>query len=208
MHTDFVELLRLDDLDLNLFRGWCHAGAPLRAFGGQVAAQALVAAGRTVETGRPVHSLHGYFMRPGDPRRPLVYEVERLRDGHSYSTRRVTAIQRGEAVFTLSASFKRPEESPERQREMPLLPGPEGLPNPYAAWAEGGPESYWATTGRLTLDMRIMPPGTGNFQTRRRFASAANGIGGRRAGCFVKRSIRISPRSSTGRSLIRRRWND
>ena len=158
--SDFVDLLRLDDLDLNLFRGWCHAGAPLRAFGGQVAAQALVAAGRTVEAGRPVHSLHGYFMRPGDPRRPLVYEVERLRDGHSYSTRRVTAIQRGEAVFTLSASFKRPEESPERQREMPLLPGPEGLPNPYAAWAEGGPESYWATSGRLTLDMRIMPPGT------------------------------------------------
>ncbi|MFC1401605.1 MULTISPECIES: acyl-CoA thioesterase II [Streptacidiphilus] len=158
--SDFVDLLRLDDLDLNLFRGWCHAGAPLRAFGGQVAAQALVAAGRTVETGRPVHSLHGYFMRPGDPRRPLVYEVERLRDGHSYSTRRVTAIQRGEAVFTLSASFKRPEESPERQAVMPLLPGPEGLPNPYAEWAESGSESYWATTGRLTLDMRIMPPGT------------------------------------------------
>ncbi len=159
----FVDLLRLDDIDLNLFRGWCHAGAPLRAFGGQVAAQALVAAGRTVERGRLVHSLHSYFMRPGDPRLPLVYEVERLRDGHSYTTRRVTAIQRGEAVFTLSASFKKPESGPDRQRAMPLLPDPEGLPDPYADWAEAGssnPENYWASTGRLTLEMRIVPPGS------------------------------------------------
>jgi acyl-CoA thioesterase-2 len=153
----FVDLLRLDEIDQGLFRGWCHAGAPLRAFGGQVAAQALVAAGRTVSPGRLVHSLHGYFMRPGDPRRPLVYEVEALRDGGSYTTRRVTAIQNGEAVFTLSASFKTPEESQDRQREIPDLPGPEGLPDPYAAWAAGGPESYWGTTGRLTLDMRIVP---------------------------------------------------
>jgi acyl-CoA thioesterase II len=159
----FVDLLRLDDLGLNLFRGWCHAGAPLRAFGGQVAAQALVAAGRTVEPGRPVHSLHSYFMRPGDPRRPLVYEVERLRDGHSYTTRRVTAIQRGEAVFTLSASFKKPEDGPDRQRGMPQLPDPEKLPDPYTRWASAGnpdPENYWASTGRLTLDMRAVPPGT------------------------------------------------
>ncbi|MHA6758585.1 acyl-CoA thioesterase [Streptacidiphilus sp. PAMC 29251] len=161
--SGFVDLLRLDDIDLNLFRGWCHAGAPLRAFGGQVAAQALVAAGRTVEPGRPVHSLHSYFMRPGDPRRPLVYEVERLRDGLSYTTRRVTAIQRGEAVFTLSASFKTPESGPDRQREMPLLPDPEGLPDPYAEWAKEGnpdPENYWASTGRLTLEMRVVPPGS------------------------------------------------
>ncbi|MEY9847216.1 acyl-CoA thioesterase [Streptacidiphilus sp. MAP5-3] len=155
--TSFVDLLSLDEIDKGLFRGWCHAGAPLRAFGGQVAAQALVAAGRTVAEGRQVHSLHGYFMRPGDPRRPLVYEVDALRDGGSYSTRRVTAIQRGEAVFTLSASFKRPEESPDRQAVMPNLPGPENLPDPYAAWAAGGPENYWGSTGRLTLDMRIVP---------------------------------------------------
>ncbi|MBF9066553.1 acyl-CoA thioesterase [Streptacidiphilus fuscans] len=155
--TSFVDLLSLDEIDKGLFRGWCHAGAPLRAFGGQVAAQALVAAGRTVAEGRLVHSLHGYFMRPGDPRRPLVYEVDSLRDGGSYSTRRVTAIQRGEAVFTLSASFKRPEESPDRQAVMPDLPGPENLPDPYAAWAAGGPENYWGSTGRLTLDMRIVP---------------------------------------------------
>jgi len=169
----FVDLLRLDDIDVNLFRGWCHAGAPLRAFGGQVAAQALVAAGRTVGPGRLVHSLHGYFMRPGDPRRPLVYEVERLRDGRSYATRRVTAIQRGEAMFTLSASFKVPEESPDRQRSVPLLPDPELLPDPYADWADagsdggnaagpkgGGSGDYWTTTGRLTLDMRTVPHGS------------------------------------------------
>jgi acyl-CoA thioesterase-2 len=96
-------------------------------------------------------------MRPGDPRRPLVYEVEDLRDGGSYSTRRVTAIQRGEAVFTLSASFKIPEQSPDRQAAMPDFPGPEDLPDPYAAWAAGGPESYWGSTGRFTLDMRIVP---------------------------------------------------
>ena len=155
--SSFVDLLRLDDIDLNLFRGWCHAGAPLRAFGGQVAAQALVAAGRTVAPGRLVHSLHGYFMRPGDPRRPLVYEVERLRDGRSYATRRVTAIQRGEAMFTLSASFKVPEESPSRQRGVPLLPDPELLPDPYADWADDGTGGYWETTGRLTLDMRSVP---------------------------------------------------
>jgi acyl-CoA thioesterase-2 len=159
--SGFVDLLSLDEIDLNLFRGWCHAGAPLRAFGGQVAAQALVAAGRTVETGRAVHSLHGYFMRPGDPRRPLVYEVERLRDGRSYATRRVTAIQNGEAMFTLSASFKVPEGGPERQRVMPPLPDPERLPDPYANWAEnGGSENYWSTTGRRTLDMRIVPQGS------------------------------------------------
>jgi acyl-CoA thioesterase II len=162
----FVDLLRLDDIDLNLFRGWCHAGAPLRAFGGQVAAQALVAAGRTVVPGRLVHSLHGYFMRPGDPRRPLVYEVERLRDGHSYATRRVTAIQRGEAVFTLSASFKVPEDSPDRQRAVPQLPDPDLLPDPYAQRADGDAENYWATTGRLTLDMRTVPRGSASLPER------------------------------------------
>jgi len=179
----FVDLLRLDEIDLNLFRGWCHAGAPLRAFGGQVAAQALVAAGRTVGPERLVHSLHGYFMRPGDPRRPLVYEVERLRDGHSYATRRVTAIQGGEAVFTLSASFKVPEESPDRQRAVPLLPDPELLPDPYADWAEAGSDGgngsgngsgsgsgsgdYWTTIGRLTLDLRTVPRGSASLPDRR-----------------------------------------
>ncbi|MFF4649245.1 acyl-CoA thioesterase [Streptomyces sp. NPDC001380] len=158
--STFAELLRLDELDENLFRGTCHAGAPLRAFGGQVAAQALTAAGRTTGAGRAVHSLHGYFVRPGDPRRPIVYQVERVRDGRSYTTRRVGAVQRGEVIFTLSASFKEPEEGAERQRSAPGVPGPEELPDPYAAWAEADPEGYAASALSRTLRMRFVPPGS------------------------------------------------
>jgi acyl-CoA thioesterase-2 len=97
-------------------------------FGGQVAGQALVAAGRTVPEDRAVHSLHAYFIRPGDPVVPIVYTVDRTRDGHSFSTRRVTAIQHGRAIFTLSASFHRPETGLEHQVPMPDAPDPEGLP--------------------------------------------------------------------------------
>jgi acyl-CoA thioesterase-2 len=151
----FAELLSLDQIEVNLFRGWCHAGAPLRAFGGQVAAQALVAAGRTVAEERPVHSLHGYFLLPGDPRQPIVYEVERVRDGRSYTTRRVTGLQKGAAIFTLSASFKRAEEAPERQRPMPEVPGPEELPDPYPLWAEADPEHF--ASRPLPQQMRYVP---------------------------------------------------
>ncbi|WP_037577645.1 acyl-CoA thioesterase [Phaeacidiphilus oryzae] len=153
----FAELLRLDEIEQNLFRGWCHAGAPLRAFGGQVAAQALVAAGRTVGAERHVHSLHGYFMRPGDPRRPIVYEVDRVRDGRSYTTRRVTGVQNGEAIFTLSASFKVPEKDEGRQRTMPVVPPPEELPDPYPAWKELDPEGYAASHTHLAMDLRFVP---------------------------------------------------
>ncbi|WP_322973142.1 acyl-CoA thioesterase [Peterkaempfera griseoplana] len=153
----FPELLRLDEIDKNLFRGSCHAGAPLRAFGGQVAAQALTSAGRTVGADRAVHSLHGYFIRPGDPRRPIVYEVERVRDGRSYTTRRVTAVQRGEAIFTLSASFKEPETGAERQRTAPTVTPPEELPDPYLAWAEADPDGYARSAAARTLQMRFVP---------------------------------------------------
>ncbi|WP_405010645.1 acyl-CoA thioesterase [Kitasatospora sp. NBC_01539] len=155
----FVDLLRIEELDENLFRGSCHAGAPMRAFGGQVAAQALTAAGRTIGAERTVHSLHGYFLRPGDPTRPIVYQVDRVRDGLSYATRRVTAVQRGEAIFTLSASFKRPEASTERQRTMPPVPGPEELPDPFAAWREANPEDFAKSTGFRALEMRFLPAG-------------------------------------------------
>jgi acyl-CoA thioesterase II len=94
-------------------------------FGGQVAGQALVAAGRTVPADRPVHSLHAYFIRPGDTAVPLVYTVERLRDGRSFTTRRVTAIQHGKAIFTLSASFQIPESGFEHSAPMPEVPGPD-----------------------------------------------------------------------------------
>ena len=96
-------------------------------FGGQVAGQALVAAGRTVPDDRPVHSLHAYFIRPGDPAVPLIYSVDRIRDGRSFTTRRVSAIQHGKAIFTLSASFHHPEPGPTTPLPMPAAPPPELL---------------------------------------------------------------------------------
>jgi acyl-CoA thioesterase-2 len=113
------ELLELERIEENLYRGWCHQGSPQRAFGGQVAAQALTAAGSTVVEDRPVHSLHGYFVRGGRTDTPIVYEVERTRDGGSFSTRRVVAIQGGETIFSLSASFQRAATSSEHQAAMP-----------------------------------------------------------------------------------------
>ena len=100
-----MELLSIETLDLDLFRGRSpDAPAQTRVFGGQVAAQALMAASRTVE-GRAVHSLHAYFLRPGNPRRPIIYSVQRTRNGRSYSARRVEAIQAGDVIFNLTASF-------------------------------------------------------------------------------------------------------
>jgi acyl-CoA thioesterase-2 len=104
--TGFVERLTLSRIDRDIFIGWCHAGSPLRAFGGQVAAQALVAAGTTVEQpGRVVHSLHAYFLRAGSTTDHIVYMVDRPRDGRSFSTRRVRAVQYGKTIFTMSASY-------------------------------------------------------------------------------------------------------
>jgi acyl-CoA thioesterase II len=123
-----VELLDLEQIELDIFRGRSPEGERRqRVFGGQVAGQALVAAGRTVPADRPVHSLHAYFIRPGDPTVPLVYLVERVRDGRSFTTRRVSAIQHGKTIFTLSASFHRPEEGAEHAEPMPAVPRPEEL---------------------------------------------------------------------------------
>lgn len=118
--------LDLEQLELNLFRGQQPDEKRQRVFGGQVAAQALIAAGRTVED-RAVHSIHAYFLRPGDPNLPIIYQVERTRDGRSFSTRRVTAIQHGRPIFTLSASFHIEESSFEHQKTMPDVPDPETL---------------------------------------------------------------------------------
>jgi acyl-CoA thioesterase II len=121
-----VALLDLEQIEVDIFRGRSPEGERRqRVFGGQVAGQALVAAGRTVPSDRPVHSLHAYFIRPGDPAVPLVYLVERVRDGKSFTTRRVTAVQHGEAVFTLSASFHRPEPGLEHSDPMPAVPPPD-----------------------------------------------------------------------------------
>jgi acyl-CoA thioesterase-2 len=122
-----IAVLDLEELEVNLFRGRTPKEDRLRVFGGQVAGQALVAAGRTVED-RVVHSLHAYFLRPGDPSIPILYEVDRIRDGRSFATRRVVAIQHGNAIFNLSASFQRPEDGLEHQIAMPPAPDPESLP--------------------------------------------------------------------------------
>ncbi len=125
----FEDRFALTRVDRDIFTGFCHAGAPLRAFGGQVAAQALVAAGSTVEQdGRRVHSLHGYFLRAGRTADPIVYLVERPRDGRSFSTRLVRAVQYGETIFTMSASFADAEPGPERHGPMPSVPSPDDLP--------------------------------------------------------------------------------
>jgi acyl-CoA thioesterase-2 len=124
-----VDILDLERIEEDIFRGSSPTEGPQRVFGGQVAGQALVAAGRTVPPERAVHSLHAYFIRPGDPEVPIVYTVDRTRDGRSFSTRRVTAIQHGRAIFTLSASFHRPESGLEHQVAMPEAPGPEDLPD-------------------------------------------------------------------------------
>jgi len=125
---DLIHLLDLEALEVNLFRGVSWKDERPRVFGGQVAGQALVAAGRTVNDGKGVHSLHAYFLRPGDPTIPIVYEVDRIRDGKSFTTRRVVAIQRGEAIFNLQASFHRAEEGFDHQVTMPDAPAPESLP--------------------------------------------------------------------------------
>lgn len=122
-----VELLDLEEIEINIFRGRSPQEDRQRVFGGQVAGQALVAAGRTVESGQ-VHSLHAYFLRPGDPTIPILYEVDRIRDGRSFTTRRVVAIQHGRAIFHLSASFQKPERGLEHHVPMPDAPDPESLP--------------------------------------------------------------------------------
>ncbi len=118
--------MSLQQVDRDIFTGWCHSGAPLRAYGGQIAAQSLMAAGRTVgDPDRHVHSLHGYFLRPGRTKDSITYLVERPRDGRSFSTRFVRAVQNGETIFMMTASFATRDAGPEHQFTRPDLPGPE-----------------------------------------------------------------------------------
>ena len=124
---DLLKILDLEQIEVNLFRGQSPKSGWQRVFGGQVIGQSLVAARRTVE-GRHPHSLHGYFMRPGDPKVPIVYEVDRIRDGKSFTTRRVVAVQHGQAIFAMSASFQVDEGGFDHQAAMPNVPGPDELP--------------------------------------------------------------------------------
>ncbi|MEZ4453981.1 MAG: acyl-CoA thioesterase II [Nannocystaceae bacterium] len=124
---DLLELLRLEPLEKNLFRGQSQDLGWGTVFGGQVLGQALSAAQQTVPVGRSVHSLHGYFLHAGDARRPIIYDVDCIRDGKSFTTRRVVAIQGGRAIFSMSASFQIVEEGLDHQAPMPEVPGPEDL---------------------------------------------------------------------------------
>jgi acyl-CoA thioesterase II len=129
--ADLVAILDLEPIEVNLFRGRSPQQSWQRVFGGQVVGQALVAACRTVEdlAERPPHSLHAYFLLGGDPKVPIVYEVDRIRDGKSFTTRRVVAIQHGHAIFSMSVSFHVREPGFTHQAPMPNVPGPEELPS-------------------------------------------------------------------------------
>ena len=127
--AELVGLLRLERLENTLFRGQSQDLGWGTVFGGQVLGQALSAAQQTVPAERHVHSFHGYFLRSGDVSRPIIYDVECIRDGRSFTTRRVVAIQNGHAIFSMSASFQAPEPGFEHQSPMPAAPGPDGLPS-------------------------------------------------------------------------------
>ncbi|RAK59316.1 acyl-CoA thioesterase II [Phenylobacterium hankyongense] len=132
---DLTETLQLERLEVNLFRGTTADNSPGRIFGGQVIAQSLLAAYETVEE-RICHSMHCYFIRPGDPTVPIVFEVDRSRDGGSFTTRRVIAVQHGQQIFNLAASFQVAEEGFEHQAPMPAAPGWADLPDEAEAQRE------------------------------------------------------------------------
>ncbi|GAA0241004.1 acyl-CoA thioesterase II [Actinomadura nitritigenes] len=154
-----LDLLDLEQIENDIFRGRSPEERRQRVFGGQVAGQALVAAGRTVPVNRPVHSLHAYFIRPGDPLVPIVYTVDRVRDGRSFTTRRVSAIQHGKAIFTLSASFQIVEDGPAHHAPMPDAPDPETLPDSLARltplFGEAGARAF---VDRRPFDVRHATP--------------------------------------------------
>ena len=154
-----VGLLDLERIEVDVFRGRQPEDEQRqRVFGGQVAGQALVAAGRTVPEDRPVHSLHAYFLRPGDPTIPIVYTVDRIRDGRSFTTRRVVGIQHGKAIFNLQASFQVAEDGLEHATAMPQAPPPESLPTMEEVLRPiGGPaHAWWDRPG--PIDARPVTP--------------------------------------------------
>ena len=158
---EVLDLLDLEKIEENIFRGVSPTDRIQRVFGGQVLGQALVAAARTVD-GRLCHSLHAYFLRAGDPKVPILYEVDRSRDGTSFTSRRVVAIQHGRPIFTLEASFQRAESGYEHQFEMPLVPAPETLPSDQELRAKAAdrlPEEARAWFSRpRPIEMRPVEP--------------------------------------------------
>lgn len=154
-----LEVLTLEELDVDVYRGQTPETSLQRVFGGQVLGQALMASGLTVPGDRTVHSLHGYFLRPGDPHAPILYLAERLRDGGSFSARRVVARQHGKVIFVMLSSFQVHEDGLEHQLPAPHVPGPDGLPTLFevtrrrtnGAWPVDPQE--WAA-----IDVRVVEP--------------------------------------------------
>ena len=159
---DLISLLDLEEIDANHFRGRSPNEGWQRVYGGQVLGQALVAASRTVEADRFAHSLHGYFLRPGDTRSPLLYVVDRIRDGTSFTTRRVVAVQHGKAIFNMAISFQVAEEGLSHQFEMPDVPPPEALEDEVALRKKAATSmpSEFATyfTRERPIEMRPIDP--------------------------------------------------
>ncbi|NKT40614.1 acyl-CoA thioesterase II [Rhodococcus hoagii] len=148
------QILELERLERDIFRGIATETMLPRTFGGQVAGQALVSAVRTVDEHFHVHSLHGYFLRPGNPVMPIVYLVDRIRDGRSFTTRRVTAVQDGQAIFTMSASFHVLDEGIEHEDMMPTVPAPEDLLDAASLASE---EKSWEFREWADWDLRYVP---------------------------------------------------
>ena len=158
--ADLLEVLDLERIEADIFRGISPKTPWQRSYGGQVAGQALVAAGRTVDPERQVHSLHAYFLRPGDVKVPIVYEVDRLRDGASFSTRRVVAVQHGKPIFNLQCSFQIPENGFEHSSPMPVVPDPESLPTIQERFSRYAHEMNGWWSRPRPIDMRYIhdPP--------------------------------------------------
>jgi len=162
--ADLVSLLDLEQLEVNIFRGESRDLGGKSVFGGQVIGQALVAGSRTVEDASP-HSLHAYFLRPGDMTQPIVYDVDRVRDGRTFSARRVQAIQNGKPILSLIASFQRPEQGPEHQKTMPHVPHPDSLESQGTLrnrWLEAHPDVperlRKAVLRQLAIEFRPVEP--------------------------------------------------
>jgi len=170
-------IFNLEELELNLFRGQSPATGLQRVFGGQVIGQALTAAQRTVAPDRLVHSLHCYFILGGDPSIPIIYQVEQIRDGGSFTTRRVTAIQHGRPIFSLMASFQKHEEGLSHQIEMPKnvptpdqLPGRDEILNAIKAYLPEQMKAFWQN--QTLVDVR--PTGIEHFTTRQKLPPVQN----------------------------------
>lgn len=152
--SSIEEILELERLEKDIFRGIVADTMLTRTFGGQVAGQALVSAVRTVEDRYSVHSLHGYFLRPGNPKIPTVFLVDRIRDGRSFCTRRVTGVQDGQAIFTMSASFHVGDVGIEHEDQMPPVPDPDELPDTSEMMSD---DLSWEFREWANWDLRFVP---------------------------------------------------